>query len=91
MPGTVKYPEGTPVQVRYPLTAEQKDDREAWPWLPGTVEEECGPDEWLIVVESRDVATLEDGSPAPDDVPDADVFYPLCFRDSSEIRPTGAR
>ena len=60
--------------------------RAAWPWMPGTIEEACGPDEWLVVVESRDVATTEDGTPAPADADDADVFFPMCFRDSSELR-----
>jgi hypothetical protein len=81
------YPEGTPVLVKYPRNEAEKDgDRSEWPWLPGTVEETCGPDEWLIVVEDRAVAQLEDGSPAPADVADDDVFFPMCFRDSSEIR-----
>jgi hypothetical protein len=60
--------------------------RDQWPWLPGTVEEVCSADEWLIVVEDRSVATLEDGTPAPADADDDDVYFPMCFRDSSEIR-----
>jgi hypothetical protein len=73
--------------VRYPLTAVQEQgDRDAWPWLPGTVEEACGPDEWLIAVEAREVATLQDGSPAPDGTDDDDLLFPMCFRDSTEIR-----
>jgi hypothetical protein len=84
------YDEGSPVQVRYPRSAAEKDgDRSAWPWLPGMVEEACGPDEWLIVVEDRAVATLEDGSPAPADVADEDVWFPMCFRDASELRLRG--
>ena len=35
--------------VRYPLTPEQEQGpREAWPWLPATVEQVCGPDEWQV-------------------------------------------
>lgn len=79
------YPEGTPVLVKYP-PGKAEADRAVWPWLPGTVEEACGPDEWLVVVEDRAVAQLEDGSPAPADVADEDVWFPVCFRDSSEIR-----
>jgi hypothetical protein len=60
--------------------------RESWPWMPGIIEEACGPDEWFIAVESRDVATFEDGTPAPADADDEDVFYPMCFRGSSELR-----
>lgn len=79
--------EGTLVLVRYPAPGMiHETPRETWPWLPGTVEEACGPDEWLVVVEDRAVAQLEDGSPAPADVADDDVFFPMCFRDSSEIR-----
>lgn len=50
------------------------------------IEEVCGPDEWLVAVESRDVATTEDGTPAPADADDAEVWFPMCFRDSSETR-----
>jgi hypothetical protein len=64
--------------------------RETWPWMPGVVEEICGPDEWLVAVESRDVATAEDGSPAPAAADDADVWFPMCFRDSSELRAVSA-
>jgi len=72
------YPEDTPVLVRYPLTPEQeKGPREAWSWLPGTVEQVCGPDEWQICVEHESVSWLEAG----------EKWFPLCFRDSSEIRP----
>ena len=42
-----------PVEVRYPLTAEQaQGDRSAWPWLPGWIAEVCGPDEWHAVVQA---------------------------------------
>ena len=80
------YPDDSPVQVRFPLDDGQP--REQWPWLPGIVLEQCGPDEWHVCVEAREVATLDDGSPAPDGIPDVDVFFPCCFRDSSELRPT---
>jgi hypothetical protein len=46
------------------------------------IEQHCGPDEWEVVVEAREVAMLEDGSPAPD----GDLYYPLVFRDRSEIK-----
>lgn len=81
------FEEGTPVLVRYPAPGmTHETPRESWPWVPGTVEEVCGPDEWLIAVESRDVATAEDGTPAPADADDDDLYFPMCFRDSSEIR-----
>lgn len=71
------YEPGTQVEVRYPRSKqEEKGNRAAWPWLPGTVEEVCGPDEWSIVVEADEVAVLEG----------ADLYYPMCLRDRSEIR-----
>jgi hypothetical protein len=72
------FPEESQVMVRYPLTPEQeKGPREAWSWLPGTVEQVCGPDEWQVCVELDDVAFEENG----------ERMFPLCFRDASEIRP----
>jgi hypothetical protein len=81
------YPEGTKVEVRYPVDGQQaRGDREAWPWLSGVVEDRGGPDEWTIVVTAREAAMLEDGTPAPDGTPDDDLYQPVVFRDSSEIR-----
>ena len=48
--------------------------------------EQCGPDEWLVCVEDRGVAVLRDGSPAPRGTASRNLYYPMCFRDSSEIR-----
>jgi hypothetical protein len=96
-----RFPDESGVEVRYPLhpgperqpgrsqeehQAALNADRETWPWLEGTVGQQCGPDEWLITVEDRRVATLGDGSPAPEGAPDEDVWYPQCYRDASEIR-----
>jgi len=61
-----RYADGSPVLVRFPLTPEQEaGPRDAWPWLPGTVISQCGPDEWDVMVVVRELATLDDGSPAP--------------------------
>jgi hypothetical protein len=38
-----------------------------------------------VSVEARELAMLDDGSPAPDGTADEDLFYPCC-RDASEIR-----
>lgn len=59
------------MEVPYPLTPDQ--DREAWPWLPGTVLERCGPDEWRVRVDAPELE--EDGT------------FPVCFRDASELKP----
>ena len=73
----MSFPDDSDVEVRYPLTAEQEaGDREAWPWLPGTVVEQCGPDEWYVQVDAEELATVRDGERS----------YPACFRDASELR-----
>ena len=61
-----RFPDDSRVEVRYPRTRqEEHGDRAAWPWLPGSIVEQCGPDEWRVCVEDRDVAVLRDGRPAP--------------------------
>jgi hypothetical protein len=83
----MSFPGDSPVEVRYPLTSEQEHgDREAWPWLPGRVVSQCGPDEWEIVVQAPELARLEDGTLAPEGTPPDEASYPVCFRDASEIR-----
>jgi len=75
-----RFPDESDVLVRYPLQpgperqpgqsdeehlAALRADSETWPWLACTVAQQCGPDEWLITVEDRRLAELQDGSPAP--------------------------
>ena len=80
-------PDDTRVDVRYPLNQEQHDgDRDAWPWLPGTITRQCGPDEWQVCVEDRRVATRKNGSKPTPRTPRRNLYYPLCFRDASELR-----
>jgi hypothetical protein len=82
-----RFPDESRVEVRYPRSRqEEHGDRAAWPWLPGTIERQCGPDEWQVCVEHRDVAVLSDGRRAPRNTASRNLYYPLCFRDSSEIR-----
>jgi hypothetical protein len=82
-----RFPDGSAVEVRYPRTRqEEQGDRSAWPWLPGSILGRCGAGEWHVCVEARELATLEDGSPAPAGTVDEDLFFPCCFRDASEIR-----
>ena len=82
-----RFPDDSRVEVRYPRTRqEEHGDRAAWPWLPGSIVEQCGPDEWQVCVEDRDVAVLHDGRPVPKGTAARDLYYPMCFRDSSEIR-----
>ena len=82
-----RFPDDSPVLVRYPRTRqEEQGDRRVWPWLPGSILSQCGPDEWYVCVEDRALATLEDGSPGPAGTADGELLYPCCFRDASEIR-----
>lgn len=84
-----RFPDESPVLVRYPLDGPRSvSDRAEWPWLPGMIEQQCGPDEWLVTIEDRRLAELDDGSPAPEGTPDEDLLFPQCYRDSSELRPT---
>ena len=39
----------------------------------------CGPDEWYMCVEVRELATLDNDGPAPAGTADEDLFYPCCF------------
>ena len=80
----------TPVFVRYPRTPEEeRGDRAKWPWLPGTILEQCGPDEWRVVIEDMSVAVRKDGSRPTPRTPRNRLYYPLCFRDASEIKLAG--
>jgi hypothetical protein len=82
-----RFPGDSRVEVRYPRTGqEEHGDRSAWPWLPATIVRQCGPDEWQVCVEDRDVAVLRDGRRAPKGTASRNLYYPMCFRDSSEIR-----
>jgi len=90
-----RFPDDSRVEVRYPRTRqEEHGDRATWPWLPGSIVEQCGPDEWRVCVEDRGVAVLRDGRPAPRNTASRNLYYPMCFRDSSEIRrpaPAGSQ
>jgi hypothetical protein len=39
-----------------------------------------------VCVEDRGVAMLRDGHPAPRNTASRNLYYPMCYRDSSEIR-----
>jgi hypothetical protein len=95
-----RWPDAHAVEVRYPLKswdpplgvsrdtrlAALKAERDNWPWLPGQIARQCGPDEWRVTVYVRELALLKDGSPAPEGTPDEDLWFPGCYRDGSEIR-----
>ena len=76
------FPEDSWVEVRYPLTSEQKHaDRAAWPWLPGWVVARCGSDEWEICVQAPELATWHEGEAGTD-------LFPGLLRDPP-ARSTG--
>ena len=82
------FGEGQAVEVRYPLTREQQaGDRNCWPWLSGWIVEKVGADEYRVCVVDNRVAELEDGSRPPAGTPDDELYWPCCYRDSSELRP----
>ena len=86
-----KFPDESLVEVRYPRSKQEaQTDRDSWPWLPGSIVEQCGPDEWYVCVEVRDLAVLRDGWRASRGTASRNLYYPCCFRDSSEIRPRTA-
>jgi hypothetical protein len=82
-----RFPDNSLVEIRYPRTRQEElGDRSAWPWLPGLILGQCGPNEWHVCVEARELARLDDGSSAPTGTADGELLYPCCFRDASEIR-----
>jgi len=57
-----KFPDESPVEIRYPRSKqEEQGDREQWPWLPGTIVGQCGPDEWYVCIEVVELTVLQDG------------------------------
>ena len=88
----VVFAEDEAVWVKYPRDErEKKGDRAGWPWLPGTIVQQSGPDKWQVCVEHMSVAVREDGSRPTLHTPRNQLYYPLCCRDSSEIRLRSAR
>jgi hypothetical protein len=80
-----RFPDGSAVRVRYPAPGADEHDRETWPLLPGTVLGQCAADTWHVVINVRELAALEDGSPAPEDTPEDRLRYPDVYCDSSEM------
>jgi hypothetical protein len=72
--------EDSPVLVWYPPPGADHQSPETWAWLPGSILEQHGPDEWRVVVEVPQLAY-------PDPCEPENMLYPACFRDASELRP----
>jgi hypothetical protein len=82
-----RFPDDSAVEVRCPRSKEEEQaDRSAWPWLPASILRQCGPDEWYVCIEVRDLAVLRDGRRPPRGTASKNLYFPCCFRDSSEIR-----
>ena len=72
-----RYPDESDVLTPYPLTPEQgSGDRAGWPWLPGWIVSQCGPDEWEICVQEPALARLDDGAVPPPGTPGEGVQLP---------------
>jgi hypothetical protein len=87
-----RFPDDSLVVVRYPRSLQEElGDRSEWTWLPGSILGQCGPDEWHVRVEARELAMLDDDSPAPYGTADGELLYPCCFRmpARSGTSPTG--
>jgi hypothetical protein len=82
-PNDGRFPDDSDVEVRWPLTKDQsKGDRAGWPWVPGWIAGQCGPNEWDVVVEGAGPIDFDgDGQP----------LFPMAFRDASEIRTAVTR
>lgn len=77
---TADYAEGARVEVRYPASIGAGQDRDEWPWLPGTILTRCDDigHEFYVRVDVDELADEDD---------DGELWYPGCFRNPEELRP----
>ncbi|MEV0199843.1 hypothetical protein [Nonomuraea sp. NPDC050691] len=82
-PDDGRFPLGTRVEVRYPLTAGHRTaDRTDWPWVPGEVMTQIRPDQWQVVVTVPRTAQATGQDREDDDATD----FLVVFRHISEIK-----
>jgi hypothetical protein len=86
-----KFPNESPVEVRYPRSEQEEQSRPRHLAVAASsIVEQCGPDEWYVCLEVRELAVLRDGGRTPRGTASRNLCYPCCFRDGSEIRPRTA-
>ena len=73
-----RFPDGSAVRVPSPAPGADEHDRGTWPLLPGSVLGQCAADQWHVVITVRELATIEDGSPAAEDTPEDGLRYRRC-------------
>jgi hypothetical protein len=72
-----RFPDGLAVLTPFPITDEEiAGPRSGWPWVTAIIDSQVGPDEWGLVITDPEAVTDDDGTP----------YYPVVFRDASEIR-----
>ena len=75
-----KFPDESPVEVRYPRSKqEEQGDREQWPWLPSSIVEQCGPDEWRARRGARAGRPAGTDGGHPRGTASRNLDYPGCF------------
>jgi hypothetical protein len=84
-----QFPDDSPVLVWYPPPGADQHDRDTWAWLPGSILDQCGPDEWRVVVEVPALAEPDPSIPNGDEP--ENLINPACFRDAGEIRAVTVR
>ena len=88
MTGKGRFPDGSAVLVRFPLTPEQDPDARGRGCLARCWSRPARMS-GRVQVDARELATLEDGSQPPPGTPDDALWFPVCFRAASELRPPG--
>ena len=86
------FAEDMAVTVKFPRTKEEeRGDRAAWPWLPGTIVQQCGPDEWQVCRRGHGRGRAQGRQPAHPPHAGEQAVLPAGFRDASEIKLRDAR
>jgi hypothetical protein len=83
-----RFPDDSAVLVRYPVDGHRPaSDRQTWPWLAGTIKQQCGPMNGWPRWRTGAWPNWKTAARPPAGTPDGDLLFPQCYRDSSELRP----